>query len=230
MFETILGWIKEYCTWVLMLVNRYGKKAVLTVLLVAALIGTTYFVVDYKIKQVVPPAIEKTIDDQESVHQERLVISQEVYVEVKQKLRSVIRETGCEYIYLIEYHNGSENMVTSFPFYKFDVTMEICKDGVPYINTSQLKDEHIFKYDIFDNAEYTCHQFAFCSRDQFKKVDPKLYRMIEDNEDIHWIYTYNLYYKEKLMGAILILSYEELDIKPLINNLHEVEAIFNSVK
>ena len=101
---------------------------------------------------------------------------------------------------------------------------------MPYINTSQLKDEHIFKYDIFDNAEYTRQQFAFCSREQFQKVDSKLYHMIEDNEDIHWIYTYNLYYKGKLMGAILIASYDELDIKSLVNSLHDVEAIFNSAK
>lgn len=229
-FAAVLAILKEYGTWALELVKNHGRKAVIGLFLVAALLTTTYFAIDYKIKQVVPPAIEKTVEEQNAAHTEKLIQSQEVYVAVKQKLRTIMRESGCEYIYLIEYHNGSENMATAFPFYKFDVTMDICKEGVPYIDSSPMKDEHIFKYDIFDNPEFTKKQFAFCDRAEFEKVDSKLYHMMQHNEDIQWIYTYNLYYNGQLMGAVLIMSYEELNIRSIINGMHEIENLFNSVK
>lgn len=228
MWTTILGFLKEYGTWALELIKEHGKKAVIVTLFVVAAILTTVYVVDNKIRQVVPETIEMTIEQEAKDHEAKLIESQEIYVAVKQKLRSTLRETGCQYIYLIEYHNGSENVASAFPFYKFDVTMDIYQDGVPYIDINPLKDEHIFKYDIFDNPEFTQQQFAYCTFEDFEKVDPKLWRMASQNEKVKWIYTYNLYYKGKLMGAILLLSYQPLDLKVLINNMHEVENIFNS--
>ncbi len=235
MFSTIFAWFKEYGVLLLDLIKTYGKKAVIIILLIGATLFGIGYVVDRKIKQVVPESVEysventmeRTIENQETIHMEKLVKSQDVYVEVKQKLRSTMRETGCEYIYLIEYHNGSSNMATSFPFRKFDVTMDICKDGVPYINTSMLKDEHITKYDIFDNPEFTKKQFAYCTRDEFKHVDIKLYHMMEHNKDVKWVYTYNLYYNDQLLGAVLILSYKQLDLKAFVNCMHELESLFN---
>lgn len=227
MWTTILGWLKEYGTWALEIVKEHGKKAVIIILFVTAVILTTVYVVDNKIHQVVPETIEQTITQEEIDHENKLIESQETYVMVKQKLRSTLRETGCQYIYLIEYHNGSENVASAFPFYKFDVTMDIYQDGVPYIDINPLKDEHIFKYDIFDNPDFTKQQFMYCSFKEFERVDPKLYRMASQNQNINWVYTYNLYYQGKLMGAMLILSYDELNIKTLVNNLHEVEDIFN---
>lgn len=229
MWTTIIGWLKEYGTWALEIVKEYGKKSVIIILLVTASILTMVYVVDNKIKHVIPETIEQTMEDQALDHEQKLIESQEIYIAVKQKLRSTLRETGCQYIYLIEYHNGSENLASAFPFYKFDVTMDVYQDGVPYIDISPLKDEHIFKYDIFDNPEFTNQQFAYCPFEDFKTIDPKLYHMASQNSNIHWVYTYNLYYNHILMGAILILSYEPLDIKTLINNMHEIEDIFNGL-
>lgn len=227
MFATFLSWVKDYGGWVLSMINEHGKKAVLILLLTATIIGTTWYVVDYKVKQVVPETIEYQIEQQTEAHDTKLIKSQEMYAAVKQKIRSAMRETGCQYIYLIEYHNGSENIASTFPFYRFDVTMDICQEGVPFINTSPLKEEHIFKYDIFDNPEFTQQQFAYCNRDDFKMIDPKLYHMIEINEEVRWIYTYNLYYNGKLMGAVLALAYDQLDVKTFINCMHQVENVFN---
>lgn len=235
MFSTVLALLKEYGTWVLELIKVYGKKSVLILLLIGGVLFGVGYIVDYKIKNVMPSAIEttvetsmeKTITDQEILHQEKLIQSQDIYGEVKRRLRSMQREIGCEYIYLIEYHNGSTNIATSFPFRKFDVTMDICKDGVPYIDTSPLKDEHITRYDIFDNPDFTKQQFMYCNREEFKAVDIKLYHLMESNKNIKWIYTYNLYYKDKLLGAILIASYKELNIKKFVNYMHDLELLFN---
>lgn len=235
MFSTIFAWLKEYGVLLLELVKEHGKKAVLTIIIIGLTLFGVGYIVDKKIKQVIPESVEesvensmeKSIEYQDMIHYEKLVKSQDVYYEAKQKLRSTMRETGCQYIYLIEYHNGSANIATSFPFRKFDVTMDICEDGVPYINTTALKDEHITKYDIFDNAEFTKQQFAYCTFAEFKRVDSKLYHMAESNKNIKWVYTYNLYYNDILMGAVLVLSYKELDIKKFVNCMHELETIFN---
>lgn len=229
MWTTILGWLKEYGTWALELIKEHGKKTVIIVLFVTAAILTTVYVVDNKIRQVVPESIEMTMEQEALDHEKKLIESQETYIMVKQKLRSMLRDTGCQYIYLIEYHNGSENVASAFPFYKFDVTMDLYQDGVPYIDINPLKDEHIFKYDIFDNPDFTKQQFMYCSFKDFEKVDPKLYRMASHNQNVKWVYTYNLYYQGRLMGAILILSYQPLDIKVLVNDMHEVEDIFNGI-
>ena len=151
MFGTIFTWIKEYGTLLLELIKQYGLKTVLILLMIGGLLFGFGYIVDYKINQLVPPTIEKSIDESyekmELSHQEMLIHSEDVYAEVKQKLRTTQKDLGCQYIYLIEYHNGSQNMATSFPFRKFDVTMDICESGAPYINTSVFKDEHITKYD-----------------------------------------------------------------------------------
>ena len=225
MFQTIFIWLKEYGTLLLQLIKTYGKKSVLSILFIGAILLGISYIVDYKTKN----SFESIMKEQEEIHNEKLIESQEVYKDVKQKLRIVLKALDCEYIYLIEYHNGSENMTTSFPFRKFDVTMDICKTGVPYVNTSQLKDEHITRYDIFDNEEFVGQQFTYISRDELKTVDYKLYQIIEHNEDIKWIYTYNLYYGNKLLGAVIVMSYKPISLKVFINQMHDLEDIFNSI-
>ena len=227
MFETIFTFFKEYGALLLGLIKKYGIK---TVVVVVLLLGFM-FVVEKRIDMIVPQTVEQSMDanyeKQETIHQENLLKSDEVYSEAKIKLRSTLKDIGCEYIYLIEYHNGSTNMATSFPFRKFDVTMDICKDGVPYINTTMLKDEHITKYDIFDNPEFTKQQFMYCSRENFKKVDYKLYQMMDHNKKIQWVYTYNLYYGDDILGAVLVLSYDKINLKTFMNHMHELDVIFN---
>lgn len=231
MFGTIFTWIKEYGTLLLELIKQYGLKAVLTLLLIGGLLFGVGYVVDFKINQLVPQTVEQSMDANyekiEMNHQEMLIHSEDVYSEVKQKLRTTLKDLGCQYIYLIEYHNGSKNITTSFPFIKFDVTMDICESGAPYINTSIFKDEHITKYDIFDNPDFTKQQFMMCSMDEFRYVDYKLYQCGEHNKNIKWVYTYNLYYHNELLGAILILSYDKVDLKLFVNHMHELETIFN---
>jgi len=228
MWTSILTWFKEYGTWILELTKEYGKKSVLIVLFVVSVLLTTVYVIDYKIKQVVPETIEQNTIELEEQHKTKLIETQEIYAAVKQRLRHVSKEVDCEYVYLIEYHNGSENVASAFPFYKFDVTMDVYKEGVPYIDISPLKDEHIYKYDIFDNSEFTEQQFTYCSIGEFQNVDRKLYNMAIQNPNIKWVYTYNLYYNGTLMGACMVLSYDELNIKDLINNLRNVEQLFNN--
>ena len=235
MFNTIFAWLKEYGILLLDLIKKYGIKAVITLLVIGASLFIVGYIVDKRIKELVPQTVESTMEttiertneEQEILHMEKLIESQDIYSEVKQELRYIMKETGCEYIYLIEYHNGSFNIATSFPFKKFDVTMDICKEGVPYIDTSPLKDEHITKYDIFDNPEFTQQQFAYCTREEFKKVDIKLYHLMESNKNIKYIYTYNLYYNNTLLGAVLIASYKELNMKIFVNCMHQLETIFN---
>lgn len=235
MFSTIFAWIKEYGVLLLELVKEHGKKAVFTIIVIGLILFGVGYIVDKKLKQVIPESVEesvensmeKSIEQQDMIHYDKLVESQDIYHVAKQKLRSTMRETGCQYIYLVEYHNGSSNIATSFPFRKFDVTMDIYEEGVPYINTTSLKDEHVTKYDIFDNSEFTKQQFDYCTFEEFKKVDFKLYHLAEGNKNIKWVYTYNLYYNDILMGAVLALSYKELDIKKFVNCMHELETIFN---
>lgn len=231
MFETLFAWFKEYGMLVLGAIKKYGKKAVFAIFMLGVMIFSIEYIIDKKINKIVPQSIESSIEKnaeiQETAHTEKLVKSQEIYSDIKGALRQMMHEVGCEYVYLIEYHNGSTNIATAFPFRKFDVTMDICKDGVPYINTTTLKDEHVTKYDIFDNPEFTKQQFAYCDRKTFEKVDVKLYHMMSNNKDIKWVYTYNLYYNNNLLGAILVLSYKEIDIKKFINYMHELENIFN---
>ena len=235
MFSTIFAWLKEYGVLLLDLIKKYGIKTVITLLLIGASLFIVGFIVDHRIKELVPITVENTIEttiersneEQEIMHMEKLIESQDIYAEVKQELRYIMKETDCEYIYLIEYHNGSSNIATSFPFRKFDVTMDICKEGVPYIDTAPLKDEHVTKYDIFDNPEFTKQQFAHCTREEFKKADIKLYHMIESNKKIKFIYTYNLYYNNTLLGAVLIASYKEINLKTFVNCMHDLETIFN---
>ena len=231
MFETIFTFFKEYGALLLGLIKKYGIKTVVVVVLLLGFMFGIGYMVEKKINMVVPQTVEQSMDanyeKQETTHQENLLKSDEVYSEAKIKLRSTLKDVGCEYIYLIEYHNGSTNMATSFPFRKFDVTMDICKDGVPYINTTMLKDEHITKYDIFDNPEFTKQQFMYCSRENFKKVDYKLYQMMDHNKKIQWVYTYNLYYGDDILGAVLVLSYDKINLKTFMNHMHELDVIFN---
>jgi hypothetical protein len=67
----------------------------------------------------------------------------------------------------------------------------------------------------------------YCSREDFKKVDYKLYQMMDHNKKIQWVYTYNLYYGDDLLGAVLVLSYDKINLKKFMNHMHELDVIFN---
>lgn len=235
MFSAIFAWLKDYGILLLDLIKKYGLKTVIILLIIGASLFVVDYIVEYRIKSEVPQAvensvessIEKSIETQDAIHMEKLIESQDIYTDVKRQLRYTMKELDCEYIYLVEYHNGSTNIATSFPFRKFDVTMDICKEGVPYIDTTPLKDEHVTKYDIFDNPEFINQQFAYCSVEEFKTIDSKLYYFVQHNKKIKWIYTYNLYYEHKLLGAVLVASYKELNLKTFVNCMHDLEMIFN---
>ena len=83
MFGTIFAWIKEYGTLLLELIKQYGLKAVLTLLLIGGLLFGIGYIVDFKINQLVPQAVEQTMEENyekmELNHQEMLIHSEDVY-------------------------------------------------------------------------------------------------------------------------------------------------------
>lgn len=227
MWSTILGLLKEYGTWVLEMVHLYGKKSVFIILLIVGIVISFTYIVDNRIKKLIPETIEVVEETRAGDHEIRLIETQQTYQIIKQEMKKMQKDLGTEYIFLFEYHNGSENMVSKFPFMKFDITLEVQNNGAPYIDLSGLKDEHIYKYDIFTDDVLTENHILHYEIDEFKDVDFKLHRLIVQNSEIKHVYICNINYDYQILGSCMLLSKEPLASDKVINYIYNLEQIFN---
>lgn len=136
--------------------------------------------------------------------------------------------TKAEYIFLIEFHNGSENVMTGIQFCRFDMTLEVVSDGIEYVAIEKFRDDIVARYDILLSEELSKNKVLYYSQEQFMSVDRYLAQQMEYVHAKSYAIT-NLKNKDnKIFGAILCISSDEQDIDLLaVKTLGiELEDIF----
>jgi len=136
-------------------------------LLMAPIIGPVIY------KYVNQVTLEESIDKKNSENLEKHKImynqSRETYANIRHVMKDYLKRIDCEYIFLLEYHNGTENIITGIPFCRFDVTVEVSEDGVPFVPIDKFRDDIVARYDILMSEEL--ENGVFYVKDEFEEVD-----------------------------------------------------------
>ena len=82
-------------------------------------------------KESVVAGIEEQKREEAIRHQKDFEKSKQAYATAKTVLKNGLDETGSDYIFLIEYHNGVDNIVTGIQFCRFDLTLEAVRGELP---------------------------------------------------------------------------------------------------
>lgn len=156
--------------------NKWSNKAWFQVLFVLIVI---YFV----LTPILTPIINKVsfndlLDERDKNRTEMHKIdyenSKQTYALVKNTLNNYIYDIGYDYVFLIEFHNGSENVVTGIQFCRFDVTLEVCQDSLPYLPLYKFKDDLVARYDILLTEDLSEQRLLYFNEDEFDKYDKYL--------------------------------------------------------
>ena len=218
--------------------NKWGDKwwfKVLFILLVIYFIAApiiTTVINNSTQHQAVSEAVTSTLDDRDerarATHKANFEASRQAYALAKKQMQEYLILTESEYIFLIEFHNGSENVMTGIQFCRFDMTLEVVKDGIEYVPIEKFRDDIVARYDILLSDELAKNKVLYYTQDQFMQVDRYLAQQMEYVHAKSYAMT-NLKDKDnKIFGAILCISNDDKDIDLLaVKTLGvELEDIF----
>ena len=158
--------------------------------------------------------------------------SKQAYAVVKKTMNEYLPIIGCDYMFLIEYHNGNENVMTGIQFCRFDMTVQVSSKDLSYIPIDKFKDDIVARYDILLSDDLNENKLLFYTHDEFEKVDRYLaYQLSAINANSYSLV--NLVDKRgKVFGSLLCISADEnikqMNTTKILECTREVERIFNN--
>lgn len=162
-------------------------------------------------------------------HRRSFVESREAYALAKHKMLEYLNLTGAEYIFLIEYHNGNENVFTGIQFCRFDITIEVSENTAAYIPLEKFKDDIVVRYDILLSEDLNSGKLVYYNQDEFERVDKYLaYQLQTVNAQSYA--ALNLEDKDGMVfGTILCIATdkEKMNLLAIHELAHILEDIFN---
>ena len=216
------------------IVNKLGDKVWFQIILAAWLtIGPIIFIANpfitnYLNKQT---SAQETVDRIES-HKTAFENSKQAYAVVKKAMNEYLPTIGCDYMFLIEYHNGNENVMTGIQFCRFDMTIQASSKDLSYIPIDKFKDDIVARYDILLSDELNENKLLFYTQDEFEKVDRYLaYQLSAINAKSYGVI--NLTDKHgKVFGSLLCISADDntkiMNKTEIVLCARQIETIFNN--
>lgn len=181
----------------------------------------------------VSEAVNTTLDNRDernrATHRANFEASRQAYALAKHKMQEYIQLTGAEYIFLIEFHNGSENVMTGIQFCRFDMTLEVAADKSEYVPIEKFRDDIVARYDILLSEELGKNKLLYFDHAEFEKVDRYLAQQMDyvnaksyavlNLKDLHG----------KAFGSVLCISTndEQLNLLAVRELAVDLENIFN---
>lgn len=220
MFGTILEFFSEiYKT-----CKEKGKTHLSFIIVLLACVGTTYYLqqdFEEKIYNEITNTIIGVDNAKKKAHIEGFSNSMDTYYLIKTSMREHRELICCDYILLLEYHNGAENIATGYQFCKFDITMEARADSVQYIQIDEYRDESIFKYDVFMYRNVSRDRLSYFDMNDLESIDPHFYYKVKTatKTPIQHIITAHIYFEGHKAGALLFLFSE-----PNVNNIDRLKV------
>lgn len=177
-------------------------------------------------------AVEETMtrieDDAKEAHRKAYEFSQQTYAIAKSAMRNYLNVTKCDYIFLIEYHNGNENPVTGIQFCRFDVTLEVTSENARFVPVEKFKDDIVARYDILLSDELSKNLVCIYSKDEFHKIDRYLeYQLNTIGAEAYAIT--NLRYNGKVYASLLFVSCDpNIERAAIYECANDMNSIFTS--
>ena len=216
--------------------DKWWFKTLFTIAVVWILVGplATAFINNSIQQKQVSDAVISSLDDRKEknkdTHKANFEASRQAYALAKHMMQEYIQETGSEYIFLIEYHNGSENIMTGIQFCRFDVTLEVLAENSAYVSIDKFRDDIVARYDILLSEDLGKNKLLYYTQQEFGKADlylaqhmgyinAKSYAIL-NLKDNHG----------RAFGSILCVSTdnEQLDLLAIRELAIDLENIFNN--
>jgi len=183
-------------------------------------------------KQQTTESVIEGIEQQKQAEAERHRIdfekSKQAYSTAKNVLKSSLETTSSDYIFLIEYHNGVDNIVTGIQFCRFDMTLEVCREELRYIDYSKFNDDIVARYDLLLREDFqTCDRAFYYKVEDLWDVDRYLEKHIL-SIDGKAITAINLADTSgTIWGTLLFVSLDEkISMEGVYKCRREIETIF----
>ena len=154
--------------------------------------------------------------------------AKQTYGVVKGIMKDYLDKTSSDYIFLVEYHNGMENVMSGIQFCHFDMTLEVFRDGLHYIPSDKYRNEFVARYDILLNEEFESSSKAFYyTTEDLKQVDRYLLQAIGYIECKSCVLINIINESGVVTGTLLFASLDEnINIPEVYKCQREVEKAF----
>ena len=217
------------------IVNKFGDKLWFQIIIAFWLIiGPILFIANPFINNYLNSRTNKRENTERiESHRTAFEVSKQAYAVVKKTMNDYLPKVGCDYMFLIEYHNGNENVMTGIQFCRFDMTVQVSSADLSYITLDKFKDDIVVRYDILLSDELNSNRLLYFKKDEFEKSDRYLAQQLNAiNAKSYSIM--NLTDKHnKVFGSLLCISIteenEKMNQAQILLCAREIEAIFNSV-
>ena len=178
--------------------------------------------------EAVVESLEERERQQKEEHKIEFEKSKQTYAAVKGVMRDYLDPTSSDYIFLFEYHNGMENVMSGIQFCHFDMTLEVLRDGLSYIPNDKFKNEYVARYDILLDHEFESSAKAFYYRtEDLKDVDRYLLQCINYIECKSCVLINITNEQGVIIGTLLFASLDEnINITEVYKCQREVEKAF----
>ena len=216
--------------------DKWWFKTLFTIAVVWILVGplATTFINNTLQQKQVSEAVTNSLDDRDernrATHRANFEASRQAYALAKHQMQEYLQLTGSEYIFLIEYHNGSENVMTGVQFCRFDMTLEVSAEKSAYVPIEKFRDDIVARYDILLSEDLGKNKLLYFTQEEFEKVDRYLTQQMEyvnaksyavlNLKDVHG----------KAFGSILCISTdnEQINLLAVRELAVDLENIFNN--
>lgn len=154
--------------------------------------------------------------------------SRQMYASAKAVLKEHLGPSGADYIFLIEYHNGVDNVMTGIQFCRFDITLEILKENLRYINHDKFRDDIVARYDLLLNEEFqNSTKVHYYTVEELWDVDRYLEKHILSIEGKAIAISNLSTFEGKIWGTLLFVTTEQpLKLAEIYKCHNEIDKIF----
>lgn len=222
---------------IIKMLDKWGSKTWFKVIAVVILFYfmlvpvATPIITHYIQKIDMPQQITEALDDRDAQknrqHKANFEASRQAYALAKHTMQEFVPLTKSEYIFLLEFHNGSENVMTGIQFCRFDMTLEVAAGQSQYVPIEKFKDDIVARYDILLSDEMTKNKVQYYTQEQFEKVDRYLaYQMTYVQAKAYAVVS--LKDRDgKIFGAVLCITNNDtnmdlLAVRELAINLEDI--------
>lgn len=179
-------------------------------------------------KKVVEESLEEKRKQDIKNHKQAFEYSKQCHAVAKSTMNEFLNKIDCDYMFLIEYHNGSENITTGIQFCRFNISVEVMRDKFSYIPIEKFNDDMVTRYDILLSNELNKNRVCVYSKNEFNKVDKYLAHQLNFIDAQSYAIA-NLKDEDGIIfGSLLCVTTKEnsMDIINIYECICELECIF----
>ena len=166
-------------------------------------------------------------------HKDSFENSKQAYALVKKEMNESLDKIGCDYMFLIEFHNGNENVMTGIQFCRFDMTLQVSSKDLSYIGIDKFRDDIVARYDILLSDELNNGKLLYFTAEEFENSDRYLAQQLKAIDAVSYAILNLKDKNNKVFGTIMCVSStpnkKNMYKSEIYSCAREIETIFNNV-